>query len=63
MNDNMEVSQADLEKLLDVLRANELFHRRRDEMNGSVHLAQVVRWSPLTSETMAAVERLARILK
>ena len=57
-----EVDASDLWKVHDTLRANETFHRHRDEMNGAVHLAREVRWSPLTSETIAARERVEAIL-
>ncbi len=58
----MKVEISDLEKILDVLKVNETFHRNRDEMNGALHLAKEVRFSPLTSETISAVERLNSIL-
>jgi len=32
-------------------------------MNGSIHLAKEVRFSPITSETINAVERLEQLLK
>ena len=58
MADDLIVEEAGLRKVLDVLRENESFHRHRDQMNGAVHLAREVRFSPLTSETIAARERV-----
>jgi len=49
--------------ILHLLKANEEFHRNRDLMNGSIHLAKEVRFSPITSETINAVERLEQLLK
>ena len=54
--------KSDLLKILDILRANEEFHRRRDEMNAVLHLASEICFSPLTSETISAREKLERIL-
>lgn len=59
----MEVDKSDLLKILDVLKWNEEFHRARDAMNGSLHLAREVRYSPLTTETIAARERLQKTLE
>ena len=59
----MEINESDLLKVLDVLRNNEEFHRNRDKMNASIHLAKEMRFSPITSETISAVERLERLLK
>ncbi len=61
--DSIEVAKADLLKILDVLKANEKFHRNRDTMNATIHLAKEMRFSPITSETISAVERLENILK
>lgn len=57
------INKSDLLKILDALKGNEEFHRKRDEMNGAVHLAREVRYSPLTSETIAARERLENLLR
>jgi len=59
----MEIDKSDLLKVLDILKANEKFHRNRDLMNGSIHLAKEVRFSPITSETISAVERMEQLLK
>lgn len=56
------VSRSDLEKIRDGLAAAEMFHKRRDEMNGAVHLAPTVRYSPLTSTLEAERERADRLL-
>lgn len=61
--DKIEVDRVDLLKILDVLKNNENFHYNRDKMNGAVHLAREVRYSPLTTETMSARERLEIILE
>lgn len=58
----MEIDKSDLLKILDALKANEEFHRNRDQMNGMIHLAREVRFSPITSETIAARERLEKLL-
>ena len=59
----MEIDKSDLLKVLDILKANEEFHRNRDLMNGSIHLAKEVRFSPITSETISAVERIEQLLE
>ena len=59
----MEVDKSDLWKILDVLKGNEEFHRARDAMNSALHLARAVRFSPLTTETIAARERLQKIIE
>jgi len=58
----MEIDRSDLLKVLDVLRANEVFHRNRDKMNSAIHLAKEIRFSPITSETISARERVDNIL-
>ena len=58
----MEVDKTDLEKILDILQLNCEFHIARDEMNSKVHRAPTVRYSPITTETQAAMERLTAIL-
>jgi hypothetical protein len=58
-----QVDKSDLLKILDILKANESFHRYRDFMNASIHLATETRFSPLTSETISARERLEKILE
>jgi hypothetical protein len=59
----MKVDRSDLLKILDVLKANENFQYNRDKMNAAVHLAREVRFSPLTTETIAARERLEKLLE
>jgi hypothetical protein len=59
---NIEVDESDLLKIQDALIANSEFHRARDKMNSMLHLARDVRWSPITSETMAAEDRIRQIL-
>ena len=58
----IRADESDLLKLLDALKGNEDFHRHRDQMNGAVHLAREVRFSPLTTETIAARERLEAMM-
>jgi hypothetical protein len=62
MDEQIIVSKSDLLKILDVVKLNEDFHYNRDKMNGAVHLARQVRFSPLTSETIATRERIENIL-
>ena len=59
---HIEIDKSDLLKILDALKGNEEFHTNRDRMNGVLHLAKEVRYSPLTSETIAARERLEKLL-
>jgi len=59
----MEIDRSDLLKVLDVLKANEEFHRNRDKMNSAIHLAKEIRFSPITSETISAVERVENLLE
>ena len=58
----MEVHRSDLEKVLDALRNAAEHHIYRDRMNGSLHLAKEVRFSPLTSELVSARERVEALL-
>jgi hypothetical protein len=62
MAEEMMVSRSDLEKVLDTLERNRNFHKRRDEMNSELHLAKEVRYSPLTVETMAQLDRVRMML-
>lgn len=57
------VDDSDLMKLRDTLQRNLRFHERRDEMNGELHLAERVRYSPLTVETDGAVDRVKTMLE
>jgi len=59
----MNIDKSDLLKILDILKLNEEFHVNRDKMNSVLHLAREARYSPLTSETIAARERLDNLLK
>ncbi len=61
--EKMEMDKSDALKILDVLKGNEEFHIHRDKMNGALHLAKEIRFSPLTTETINARERLEKILK
>ncbi len=58
----VEVDRSDLEKIADVLAAAVKHHRLKDEANAAAHLNPIVRFSPLTSELMAADARLGAIL-
>jgi hypothetical protein len=58
----MNVHRSDIEKVLDALIHAAEHHVYRDRMNGSLHLAKEVRFSPLTSELIAARERLEKLL-
>lgn len=59
----IEVERSDLEKVQDALVAAHRFFVNRDTMNASVHLAENVRYSPLTSQVEAETERLTEILR
>jgi len=56
------VDTTDLEKIEDTLGVVHTFMQRRDEMNAAVHLAENVRYSPITSNVQASLERLGQIL-
>lgn len=58
----MDVQRSDLEKVLDVVAKARLHHALRDRSNAALHLAETVRYSPLTSELSAAEDRLRGIL-
>lgn len=59
----MNIHRSDAEKILDALTTAAEHHVYRDRMNGCLHLAKEARWSPLTSELIAARERLEKLLK
>lgn len=58
----LSVDVSDLFKIYDVLRRSVEHHKHRDISNAALHLAGETRYSPLTSELMAAEERLRNIL-
>jgi len=58
----IEADTSDLQKLRDALALNVEFHKARDQMNGAIHSAREVRWSPITSTTIAALERIDTLL-
>ena len=60
---DITVNKSDLEKILDALVNAEDFFVARDKMNGHIHQARETRYSPITSTTAAARERLEKILK
>ena len=55
--------ESDLEKLHDILVKACQHHIARDEMNAMLHLADNVRFSPLTSELISARDRVDAILR
>jgi hypothetical protein len=57
--DMILVHRSDILKVLDTVKRAVEFHQCRDQMNAALHLAQETRLSPLTSELLAAEERLA----
>lgn len=63
MDDLIEVSKSDLQKIYDALKASEEHLLLRDKMNAKLHLASEVRLSPLTSSVISERERLEIILK
>jgi ribosomal 50S subunit-associated protein YjgA (DUF615 family) len=58
----ISVHRSDLEKIHDALDKNHSHHTHRDAMNAAIHLAEKVRWSPITSETEAALQRVNELL-
>lgn len=56
------VDSSDLEKILDTLQRCDEFFTNRDRMNAAGHLAQDVRFSPLTSSVSASRDRLLNIV-
>lgn len=58
----MDIHRSDVEKVLDAVMHAAEHHVYRDRMNGCLHLAKEVRFSPLTSELIAARERLEKLL-
>jgi len=58
----LAVERSDLEKLFDVLERAYQYHNHRDVMNAQTHLARSARFSPLTSELSAALDRLKGLL-
>lgn len=60
----MQIDPSDAQKILDVLVLNEEYHIKRDEMNAAIHRAtETVRYSPITSETIAQRERLQKLMQ
>ena len=62
MDHKVEVEAADLLKIYDALNSAGRYFRKRDEMNGAIHLAAEVRYAPLTSVIESARERCEGIL-
>ena len=60
---DVPVATSDLYKLHDALGQAAAFHEHRDRMNATLHLAKEPRFSPLTSEVMAAYDRIAAIIE
>ena len=52
----------DLVKIKDIMERLVTFHKKRDEMNAELHLAKEVRYSPLTIQAMAELDRLTNLL-
>jgi len=59
---HVEIEKSDALKIYDALQSADVFFRRRDEMNASIHLAFPVRYSPITSKVAAGLDRLFSIL-
>jgi hypothetical protein len=53
----------EVQKISDALVQAHRFFLNRDTMNAAVHLAENVRYSPLTSEIEAAAEAASRLLE
>lgn len=58
----IEVDVSDVQKAYDVLERAAQHHEARDDSNAALHLASQTRLSPLTSELMAARDRLSAVL-
>lgn len=56
------VPVSDLEKIMDAVSASYDFLSTRDNMNAILHLAGIVRFSPLTTKVSAELERLSKIM-
>lgn len=62
--DLMKIDGSDAAKILDVLRDNEEYHIKRDEMNAAIHRStERVRYSPITTETINQRERLEALMR
>lgn len=59
----MQLHLSDLEKILDAMVAALRHNMARDEMNAAQHLANQVRYSPLTTILSTEIERLEQIIK
>ena len=57
------IPESDFHKLIDPMRQAYRFHKKRDEMNAELHMAPTVRFSPLTSELEAALDRADHIIQ
>jgi hypothetical protein len=55
--------RSDIEKIRDTVKTAYDHHMARDQMNAYLHLAPVVRLSPLTSELGATLDRLEGFLE
>lgn len=55
------LEQSDFHKILDALVVARRHHRLRDRANAQLHLAETVRFSPLTTVLDVAIERLVKI--
>lgn len=62
-NNTYQIHESDLLKIRDALEANERFHSHRDLMNADLHLAKDCRFSPITTITTAAIQRIDDLLK
>lgn len=59
---DIEIEKSDALKIYDAIQCADLYFRKRDEMNASIHLAHPVRYSPITSKVAAGLDRLFTIL-
>ncbi len=57
------IKRSDLEKIFDVMERAYQFHMHRDIMNAQLHLASQTRFSPLTTELSAALDRMKAALE
>ena len=58
-----EDEKRELRKVADAVAQAVTFHAHRDIMNGAGHLANTVRYSPLTTELEISLDTLNRLIE
>lgn len=59
---NIAVQRADMEKMLDVVKAAVKYHKAKDQMNAATHMTPA-RFSPLTTNLDLTAQRMAALLE